>query len=174
MVAFRSRLCSYNGKIRQCVRSLNSYTYNYNIYLLLSHFYSTPFDRDVLNRACTDEKIEIPKKSIDFYNHPYRSIQYNVNSTVLQVECFESGAFYLLFLVLSIFSGFFAASIIRERVIGFKLLQQVEGLNMATFWLSHLLWDWMWLSILSILLLIIMYLIMEKEFNDETGEYGFN
>ncbi|KAH8333390.1 hypothetical protein KR067_013642, partial [Drosophila pandora] len=84
------------------------------------------------------------------------------------IECFESGAFYLLFLVLSIFSGFFAASIIRERVIGFKLLQQVEGLNMATFWLSHLLWDWIWLSILSILLLIIMYLIMDKEFNDET------
>ncbi|KPU77840.1 uncharacterized protein Dana_GF25113, isoform F [Drosophila ananassae] len=128
---------------------------------------------DVLNRACTDEKIEIPKKSIDFYNHPYRSIQYNVNSTVLQVECFESGAFYLLFLVLSIFSGFFAASIIRERVIGFKLLQQVEGLNMATFWLSHLLWDWMWLSILSILLLIIMYLIMDKEFNDETVGYAY-
>lgn len=128
----------------------------------------------MLERACTDEKLEIPKNSIDFYNHPYRSIQYNVNSTILEVKCFESGAFYLLFLVLSIISGFFAASIIRERVIGFKLLQQVEGLNMATFWLSHLLWDWMWLSILSILLLIIMYLIMDKKFNDETGDMVLN
>lgn len=114
----------------------------------------------------------MPVKNIDFYNHPYPSRQHNTNHTFYEVECRKSGVLYLLLLCLSIFTGFFAAYIIRERIIGYKLMQQVEGINMATFWLSHLLWDWLWLSLFSVLLVILMVVILRIGFSDETGEFS--
>jgi len=50
-------------------------------------------------------------------------------------------------------------------------MQQVEGINMATFWLSHLLWDWMWLSLFSTLLVVLMTIILRKSFDNEMGKY---
>ncbi|SPP85043.1 blast:ATP-binding cassette sub-family A member 3 [Drosophila guanche] len=126
-----------------------------------------------LGLFCTEPNrpMESLTKNINFNHHPYPSIQLSENSTVRQIECFESGPLYLNLFCVSIFSGFFAAYIVRERRIGFKLMQQVEGINMTTFWLSHLFWDWMCLSIFSVSLVILMTLLLHKNFDDETVAY---
>ncbi|XP_041448079.1 ATP-binding cassette sub-family A member 12-like [Drosophila obscura] len=127
-----------------------------------------------LGLFCADPNRAMPMliKNINFNNHPYPSIQYSENSTVRQVDCFESGSLYLNLLCVSIFSGFFAAYIVRERRIGYKLMQQVQGINMTTFWLSHLLVDWMLLSILSVSLVTTMTLLLQKNFDDEAVAYA--
>ncbi|XP_033240666.1 retinal-specific phospholipid-transporting ATPase ABCA4-like isoform X3 [Drosophila pseudoobscura] len=130
---------------------------------------------EFLDLFCSDAnaKMETRTKAITFNNHPYPSIQYSENSTIRQIDCFESGSLYLNLLCISIFSGFFAAFIVRERRIGFKLLQQVEGINMTTFWLVHLLFDWFLLSIFSVSLVIVMTLLLQKSFDNETVAYAF-
>ncbi|KAH8368599.1 hypothetical protein KR200_009275, partial [Drosophila serrata] len=90
----------------------------------------------------------------------------NKNSTAYKAECLESDFLYLLLLALSIFSGFFFSYIVRERILGFKLLQKVQGINMATFWLAHLLWDWLFLTLFAAILVALMSIILKKGFSD--------
>ncbi|KAH8257547.1 hypothetical protein KR038_011389, partial [Drosophila bunnanda] len=88
------------------------------------------------------------------------------NSTAFKTECVECDLLNALLLCLSIFTGFFTSYIIRERILGFKLLQKVQGINMATFWLAHLLWDWLWLTLFAAILVALMAIILKKGFSD--------
>ncbi|KAH8296359.1 hypothetical protein KR054_005203, partial [Drosophila jambulina] len=81
-------------------------------------------------------------------------------------ECVECDILCALLLCLSIFTGFFMSFVIRERVLGFKLMQKVQGINMATFWLAHLLWDWLFLTLFATILLLIMSVIFKTGFDD--------
>ncbi|XP_020799878.1 ATP-binding cassette sub-family A member 12-like [Drosophila serrata] len=122
----------------------------------------------LLDKFCLNLNLDppIPKGKIEFYNHPYPSLQDNKNSTAYKAECLESDFLYLLLLALSIFSGFFFSYIVRERILGFKLLQKVQGINMATFWLAHLLWDWLFLTLFAAILVALMSIILKKGFSD--------
>ncbi|XP_070141684.1 phospholipid-transporting ATPase ABCA3-like isoform X3 [Drosophila kikkawai] len=126
-------------------------------------------NNQLLDKYCSSyEKItDMRMKNIDFYNYPYPALQHNKIGTTYKAKCLESDVLFVLLLCLSIFTGFFLAYIIRERVLNFKLLQKVEGINMATFWLSHLLWDWLWLTLFSVLLVCLMSLVLWKGFSDE-------
>ncbi|KAH8239246.1 hypothetical protein KR032_002288, partial [Drosophila birchii] len=90
----------------------------------------------------------------------------NKNATSYRAECVECDFVYLSLLCLSIFTGFFTAFLIRERNVGFKLMQKVQGINMATFWLAHLLWDWLFLTLFAAVLVALWSFILQKGFSD--------
>lgn len=69
-------------------------------------------------------------------------------------------------------SSFYVLFIIKERESRFKLLQFVGGVNVWTFWVSQLLWDFVTYTLTSIIIIATLACFQEDGFSsfDELGK----
>lgn len=50
----------------------------------------------------------------------------------------------------------------QERVSGAKLLQKVSGLKPVIMWITALAWDWMWLFVIQIIMILTLACFQES------------
>lgn len=103
-----------------------------------------------------------PNSTLNFVNYP---LPYSFENMIQIMATGTSTAFLTAFnlgFCLAIISSFLVIFYIKERVSGAKLLQRVSGLKPAVMWLTAYIWDWMWLLVISIIMVTTLACFQEN------------
>ncbi|KAH8363959.1 hypothetical protein KR084_000913 [Drosophila pseudotakahashii] len=93
-----------------------------------------------------------PKISIEVKSAPFRKRR---KTEYMSPDTSAIPTYILIYLIIAMI--LFSNGIIRERVSHMKMQQEVSGLGMLTYWLSHLLFDMVVFLILALALLLPLY-----------------
>lgn len=105
-----------------------------------------------------------PDYSIEVTNAP---LPFDVNVKLEQMDLTGNLGFQLatnITFAMAFVSGIFIMYMIKERVSRAKLLQFVSGVRLITFWLVHLIWDFLASAIISAALTILLLIYQEDGF----------
>ncbi|CAG9584632.1 unnamed protein product [Danaus chrysippus] len=103
-----------------------------------------------------------PGSSLRFINHP---LPYSIENLVRVMASGSSMGFQFAFNIgfcMAFVTSFLVLFAIKERVSGAKLLQRVSGVRPAIMWTTALIWDWFWLFIVFIAIIVTLGFFQEN------------
>lgn len=95
-----------------------------------------------------------PNTTLTFVNHP---LPYSVEGMVQVMSTGTNTAFMFSFSLgfcIAVISSFLVLFVIKERISGAKLLQRVSGVRPVVMWSTALIWDWIWLFLNHICIIV--------------------
>nr|ASS36015.1 ABCA3 [Samia ricini] len=102
-----------------------------------------------------------PGSSLKFVNHP---LPYSIENLVEVMATGSSMGFQFAFNIgfcMAFVTAFVVLFVIKERTSGAKLLQRVSGVRPLIMWGSALVWDWVWLFLVYICIIITLACFQE-------------
>ncbi|KAJ8728130.1 hypothetical protein PYW08_016515 [Mythimna loreyi] len=103
-----------------------------------------------------------PGSSLKIVNHP---LPYSIEHLVKVMATGSSMGFQFAFNIgfcMAFVTAFLVLFVIKERTSGAKLLQRVSGVRPAVMWLTAFVWDWMWLFLVYLCIIITLACFQEN------------
>ncbi|XP_075973502.1 ATP binding cassette subfamily A member 3 [Anticarsia gemmatalis] len=102
-----------------------------------------------------------PGSTLRIINHP---LPYSIENLVKVMATGSSMGFQFAFNIgfcLAFVTAFLVLFVIKERISGAKLLQRVSGVRPAVMWVSALVWDWLWLFLIYLCIIVTLACFQE-------------
>ncbi|CAG5059695.1 unnamed protein product [Parnassius apollo] len=103
-----------------------------------------------------------PGSTLRIINHP---LPYSIENLVRIMATGSSMGFQFAFNIgfcMAFVTSFLVLFVIKERVSGAKLLQRVSGVRPAVMWGSALIWDWAWLFLVHLCIILTLACFQEN------------
>ncbi|KAG6447131.1 hypothetical protein O3G_MSEX004780 [Manduca sexta] len=103
-----------------------------------------------------------PGSTLKIVNHP---LPYSIENLVRVMATGSSMGFQFAFNIgfcLAFVTSFLVLFVIKERISGAKLLQRVSGVRPAIMWGTALLWDWVWLFLVYLCIILTLACFQES------------
>ncbi|XP_059046978.1 phospholipid-transporting ATPase ABCA3-like [Achroia grisella] len=103
-----------------------------------------------------------PGSSLTFVNSP---LPYSIENLVRVMASGSSMGFQFAFNIgfcMAFVTSFIVLFIIKERISGAKLLQRVSGVRPAVMWISAFVWDWIWLFMVYLSIVLTLACFQEN------------
>ncbi|XP_063824930.1 phospholipid-transporting ATPase ABCA3-like isoform X2 [Ostrinia nubilalis] len=103
-----------------------------------------------------------PGSSLKIVNHP---LPYSIENLVRVMASGSSMGFQFAFNIgfcMAFVTSFLVLFVIKERISGAKLLQRVSGVRPAVLWGTAFIWDWIWLLLIYLCIVITLACFQEN------------
>ncbi|KAH9633405.1 hypothetical protein HF086_004119 [Spodoptera exigua] len=103
-----------------------------------------------------------PGSTLKVINYP---LPYSIENLVKVMASGSSMGFQFAFNIgfcMAFVTAFLVLFVIKERISGAKLLQRVSGVRPAVMWTTALIWDWMWLFLVYLCIVLTLACFQES------------
>ncbi|XP_026317820.1 ATP-binding cassette sub-family A member 1-like [Hyposmocoma kahamanoa] len=97
---------------------------------------------------------QMPNSTLEFVNYP---LPYTIEHLVKVMATGSSMGFQFAFNIgfcMAFVTAFLVLFVVKERISGAKLLQRVSGVRPAVMWICSFLFDWLWLFVVYLCIII--------------------
>ncbi|XP_026725285.1 ATP-binding cassette sub-family A member 1 [Trichoplusia ni] len=109
-----------------------------------------------------------PGSTLSIVNHP---LPYSIEHLVKVMASGSSMGFQFAFNIgfcMAFVTAFLVLFPIKERISGAKLLQRVSGVRPAVMWVTALVWDWLWLFLVYLCIILTLACFQESTLSTPT------